>query len=165
MGPLLRDKCQRGQTAAQSGTEEHQTRAPASRGVSKHSCLKECVRHKTRHLALAPQVKRKDVRVMINGYHFSERHACAIVRLSRDSYRHKCQTSALNAKLREQIVQTAHTRRGWGTTSSIMYCARSFPNTYHKGAYRIYTAQGLSIRKRKKTKRIVLACACRWWSR
>ena len=46
---------------------------------------------------------------MGNEHHMSERHACAPVGLSRDSYRHVGQTSALNMELRGQIVQTAHT--------------------------------------------------------
>ena len=48
---------------------------------------------------------------MVTEHHMSERHACAFVGLSRDSYRHVGQTSALNLELRDQIVQTAHTRR------------------------------------------------------
>ena len=43
-------------------------------------------------------------------HQMSERHACALVGLSR-AYRHEGQTSALNMELREQIVQTAHARR------------------------------------------------------
>ena len=44
----------------------------------------------------------------------SERHACALVGLSRDTYRPVDQTSALNADLRDSTVETAHTRRRWG---------------------------------------------------
>ena len=34
--------------------------------------------------------------------------------LSRDTYRHESQASALNVELRNKIVETAHTRRRWG---------------------------------------------------
>ena len=44
----------------------------------------------------------------------SKSHACALVGLSRGTYRHVGQTSAHDMELREQIVQTAHTRRRWG---------------------------------------------------
>ena len=42
---------------------------------------------------------------MVIEQHLSERHACALVGLSRDTYRHERQTSALNVELREQIIQ------------------------------------------------------------
>ena len=45
---------------------------------------------------------------MLTDHHMSERHACALVGLSRDTYRHVGQTSALNVELRDQIIQTAH---------------------------------------------------------
>jgi putative transposase len=48
---------------------------------------------------------------MVNHHKLSERHTCALVGLSRDTYRHESQTSALNVQLRDQIIQTAHTRR------------------------------------------------------
>jgi len=47
-------------------------------------------------------------------HQMSERNACALVGLSRDTYRHAGQTSALNVELRDRIVQTAHTLRHWG---------------------------------------------------
>lgn len=51
---------------------------------------------------------------MVSEHHMSERHACALVGLSRDPYRHVGQASALNVELRQHIVQTAHARRRWG---------------------------------------------------
>ena len=84
----------------------------------------------------------------------SERHACALVGLSRDVYRHDSQTSAINADLREEIVDLAHKRRRWGYRMIHDVLRPKYPNINHKRVYRIYTAEGLSIRKRKKTKRI-----------
>ena len=51
---------------------------------------------------------------MVNCHKLSERQACALVGLSRDTYRHESQISALNVELRSKIVETAHTRRRWG---------------------------------------------------
>lgn len=51
---------------------------------------------------------------MVNEHRMSERHACALVELSRDTYCHVGKRSALNAELRDQIIQTAQTRRHWG---------------------------------------------------
>jgi len=91
---------------------------------------------------------------MVTDHHLSERHACALVGLSRDTYRHVGQTSALNVELRDQIVQTAHTRRRWGYRMIHDVLRPQYPNINHKRVYRLYTAEGLSIRKRKKTKRV-----------
>ena len=84
----------------------------------------------------------------------SERHACALVGLSRDIYRHESQASAFNVQLRDQIIQTAHTRRRWGYRMIHDVLRLQFPDINHKRVYRLYTAEGLSITKRKKTKRI-----------
>jgi putative transposase len=74
------------------------------------------------------------------------------------------QTSALNVGLRVHIVQTAHARRRWGYRMIHDLLRPQYPNINHKRVYRIYTAEGLSIRKRKKTKRIGVR-ACHWWQR
>ena len=91
---------------------------------------------------------------MVGEHHLSERHACALVGLSRDTYRHVSQTSALNVELREKIVQTAHERRRWGYRMIHDVLRPQYPDINHKRVYRIYTVEGLSIRKRKKAKRI-----------
>jgi putative transposase len=91
---------------------------------------------------------------MVNEHHMSERHACALVGLSRDTYRHERLASALNVELRQQIVQTAHTHRRWGYRMIHDVLRPKYPNINHKRVYRLYTAEGLSIRKRKKAKRI-----------
>ena len=86
----------------------------------------------------------------------SERHACALVGLSRDACRHAGQTSALNADLREKIVDVAHKHRRWGYRMIHDVLRPKYPDINHKRVYRLYTAEGLSIRKRKKTKRVGL---------
>ena len=58
-------------------------------------------------------------------------------------------------ELRNRIIQTAHTRKRWGGYRMIHDVLRPrYPGINHKRVYRIYTAEGLSIRKRKKTRRI-----------
>ena len=63
-------------------------------------------------------------------------------------------TSALNVELRDQIIQTAHTRGRWGYRMIDDVPRPQYPGINPKRVYRIYTAEGLSVRKRKKTKRI-----------
>ena len=82
---------------------------------------------------------------MVSEHHMSERHACALVGLSRDTYRHVGQTSALNVELRQHIVQTAHARRRWGYRMIHDVLRPQYPGINHKRVYRIYTAEGLSI--------------------
>ena len=91
---------------------------------------------------------------MVNCHKLPARHACALVGLSRDTYRHESQASALNVELRNKIVETAHTRRRWGYRMIHDVLRPQFPSINHKRVYRIYTAEGLSIRKRKKTKSV-----------
>ena len=69
---------------------------------------------------------------MVNEHHMSERHACALVGLSRDTYRHVGQTSALNVDLRDQIIQTAHTRRRWGYRMIHDILRPQYPDINHK---------------------------------
>lgn len=91
---------------------------------------------------------------MVNEHRLSERHACALVGLSRDAYRNVGQASALNVELRERIIETAHQRRRWGYRMIHDMLRPQYPNINHKRVYRLYTAEGLSIRKRKKKKHV-----------
>ena len=91
---------------------------------------------------------------MVAEHQMSERHACALVGLSRDACRHVSQASVLNVQLREEIVDVAHRRRRWGYRMIHDVLRPKYPGINHKRVYRLYTAEGLSIRKRKKTKRI-----------
>ena len=45
---------------------------------------------------------------MVTEHQMSERHACALVGLSRDSYLHDSKTSTLNVELQGKIVEAAH---------------------------------------------------------
>ena len=91
---------------------------------------------------------------MVNEHQMSERRACTLVGLSRDAYRHESVPSTLSVELREQIIQTAHKRRRWGYRMIHDVLRPQYPNINHKRVYRLYTAEGLSIKKRKKTKRV-----------
>ena len=69
---------------------------------------------------------------MVSEHQMSERHACALVGLSRDTYRHVGHTSALNAQLRDSIVQTAHKRRRWGYRMIHDVLRAQYPDINHK---------------------------------
>jgi len=90
---------------------------------------------------------------MIEQYHLSERHACRLVGLSRDSYRHPPQPSELNATLGEQIRQTALVRRRFGYRRIHDMLRQQFPGVNHKRIYRLYRQANLTVKKRRKVKR------------
>jgi len=58
--------------------------------------------------ALAPQAKREAVNKMVVEHQLSERRACSIVGLSRDSYRNPPQPDRIALELVERIVNIAH---------------------------------------------------------
>lgn len=90
---------------------------------------------------------------MVEQLHLSERHACRLVGLSRDSYRHPPIASALNASLEESIRQTALVRRRFGYRRIHDMLRKQFPGVNHKRIYRLYRQANLTVRKRRKAKR------------
>ena len=51
---------------------------------------------------------------MIDQCDLSERHACQLVGLSRDSYRHPPEDDAMTKELSGKIIEIAHARRRFG---------------------------------------------------
>lgn len=74
--------------------------------------------------------------------------------LSRDTLRRVSHASALNAELRQENVTVAYQGRRWAYRMIHDRLRPKYPNINHKCVYRHYTAESLSIRKHKKTKRI-----------
>jgi len=66
----------------------------------------------------------------------SERHACRLVGLSRDSYRHAPVVSAQTAVLKARIVEIAHARRRFGYRRVHDLLRGDFPSVNHKRVYR-----------------------------
>ena len=90
---------------------------------------------------------------MIEQFHFSERHACRLVGLSRDSFRNPPMVSEQTQALRCRIVDIAHQRRRFGYRRVHDLLRRDFPGVNHKRVYRLYREANLAVRKRKKSKR------------
>ena len=57
---------------------------------------------------------------MVEEHQLSERRACSLVGLSRDSYRNPPQPDQLTRELGERIVDIAHVRRRFGYLSSTL---------------------------------------------
>ena len=90
---------------------------------------------------------------MIEQFHLSERRACRLVGLSRDSYRNPPVMDEQTATLRGAIVEIAHVRRRFGYRRIHDLLRQRFPNVNHKRVYRLYRQANLAVRKRKKIRR------------
>lgn len=90
---------------------------------------------------------------MIEHFDLSERHACSLVGLSRDSYRHPPEPDVTTVALSAAIVEIAQARRRFGYRRIHDLLRQEFSNVNHKRIYRLYSEADLSVRKRKKAKR------------
>jgi putative transposase len=90
---------------------------------------------------------------MIEQIGLSERHACGLVGLSRDAYRHPPEEDEATRALAGRIVEIAHERRRFGYRRVHDMVRPEFPGVNHKKVYRIYKEAGLAVRKRRKAKR------------
>ena len=90
---------------------------------------------------------------MVEEHHLSERHACRLVGLSRDSYRHPPEPNAATLELAGRIVEIAHERRRFGYRRIHDLLRPQFPGVNHKRVWRLYAAANLAVRKRKKVRR------------
>ena len=90
---------------------------------------------------------------MVIERHLSERHACTLVGLSRDSYRHPALVSELNIRLSAKITEIAHTRRRAGYRMIADLLRPEHPGINHKRIYRLYSEAGLAVRRQVKAKR------------
>ncbi len=83
----------------------------------------------------------------------SERRACSLVGLSRDSYRNPPGLDVMTQDISDKIIEIAHARRRFGYRRIHDMLKPHFPSVNHKRVYRLYSAANLAVRKRKKAKR------------
>jgi len=85
---------------------------------------------------------------MVEQFHLSERRACRLVGLSRDSYRNPPVVDELTASLNGAIIDVAHARRRFGYRRIHDLLRQEFPNVNHKRVYRLYREPNLAVRRR-----------------
>jgi putative transposase len=90
---------------------------------------------------------------MIAQHHLSERRACRLVGLSRDSYRNPPVVDEATQQLSAKIVEIAQVRRRFGYRRIHDLLRPEFPGVNHKRVYRLYSQAQLAVRKRKKVRR------------
>jgi putative transposase len=98
-------------------------------------------------------VKRAAIGQLIDEHRLSERRACRLVGLSRDSYRHPPVANAQTEALKTGIVEIAYARRRFGYRRVHDLLRADFPGVNHKRVYRLYSDANLAVRRRKKVRR------------
>jgi len=148
----------RRQTAEGAGRREFQAQEAAGGGRLGHSCSQGCPRHK----AVAPQAKREAIVQMIEQFDRSERQACRLVGLSRDSFRNPPVTSQQTEALSAAILDIAQVRRRFGYRRFHDLLRPKFPDVNHKRVYRLYSVAKLAVRRRKRQSgQSTNGCHCR----
>ena len=82
----------------------------------------------------------------------SERRACRLAGLSRDSFRHPPEPTAATQVLSARIIELAQVRRRFGYRRLHDLLATEFPKVNHKKIYRLYREANLAVRRRRKAK-------------
>jgi len=92
---------------------------------------------------------------MLELTNLSERRACRLAGLSRDSFRHPPEAPTATLALSARIIELAQIRRRFGYRRLHDLLAPEFPNVNHKKIYRLYREANLAVRRRRKAKRPV----------
>ncbi len=82
----------------------------------------------------------------------SERRACQLIRMARSAYRRKPQRPD-DSELRSRIREIAFRRRRYGYRMITDMIRMTF-TVNHKRVYRIYSEEGLKLRRRRKKRRV-----------
>jgi putative transposase len=90
---------------------------------------------------------------MVEQHRLSERRACRLVGLSRDSYRNPPVVDEATQQLSARIVEIAQVRRRFGYRRIHDLLRPQFPGVNHKRVYRLYSQAQLAVRKRKRVRR------------
>ncbi len=101
----------------------------------------------------APAARREAVGVAIERHGLSERHACRLVGLNRAGYRTPPRPDR-NAWLRIRLKEFAEARTRFGAPRLYVLLRREGHVINHKRVTRIYQQEGLSLRRKRRKKRI-----------
>ena len=96
---------------------------------------------------------REDIAFVSAGFHLSERRACKLLGVDRASYRYEPKPDR-NAELREELVKLARQKLRYGYRRLHAVLERRGKAVNVKRVYRLYTEEGLAVRRRRR-KRLV----------
>lgn len=100
-----------------------------------------------------PVVRRRIVDYLRENHSMSERRACKVTDIGRSSYRYQCKPDQ-NQELRNRLKELAEKRRKFGCARLLVLLRREGYLVSHKRVERLYREGGLSLRRRKRKKRI-----------
>ena len=86
----------------------------------------------------------------------SQRKACRLVGLSRSSLCYRSAKQDDDQAIKERLVELAHERRRFGYRRLHILLGREGIKANHKRIYRLYSDAGLTVRKRKRRKGIMV---------
>lgn len=98
-------------------------------------------------------MKRQLVKEAMTSHGLSQRRACGLVGITRRSYR-RVATVDRNRELRERLRALAEERRRWGCPMLYRVLRREGWAVNHKRIERLYREEGLSLRRRRRRKRL-----------
>lgn len=93
---------------------------------------------------------------MLEATKISERRACRLVGLSRDSWRHPPERASKDYTMAQRIVELAHVRRRFGYRRIADLIRAEGERINDKRVYRLYRLADLAVRKRRAKKRLKL---------
>jgi len=86
-------------------------------------------------------------------YGLSQRRACGLIEITRRSFRRKPRPDR-NRELRARLRSLAEQRRRWGCPMLCQVLRREGWRVNHKRVERLYRAEGLALRRRRRRKRV-----------
>jgi putative transposase len=98
-------------------------------------------------------VKRKMVAEVMSAHHLSQRRACGLIGITRRSLRRE-PAQDRNHELRQRLKALAEERRRWGCPLLYRVIRREGFAVNHKRVERMYREEGLSLRRRRRRKRL-----------
>jgi putative transposase len=101
---------------------------------------------------VTPGVRRDVVAHVVAGHEVSERRACRVLGVDRSSHRYRSRRPD-DAALRGRLRELAHERRRFGYRRLFVLLRREGERSSRNRIYRLYRAEGLSVRRRKARRR------------
>jgi putative transposase len=93
---------------------------------------------------------------MRQGLEISERRACGLIEVARTTAHRRLDETGENAALKMRLIDLAHARRRFGYRRLHDLLRREGAAVNHKRIYRLYREAGLSVRKRRRRKSVMI---------
>src|SRR5258708_31788989 len=102
---------------------------------------------------LRPGVKRQMVAEVMTTHELSQRRACGLIGITRRGLK-RAPAEDLKRGLRQRLRELAEERRRWGCPLLYLMLRREGWRANHKRVERLYREEGLSLRRRRRRKRL-----------